>query len=310
VTIVTVKVEASVAGVTAATFTDAAKEVFIDSLMDAMLYVGGLRLQRDWIRILSITDTARRWRTRRRQLDGGDPRILSSSGVDIEYEIQAVTEAMCSSCTNAQATVDSMLEKLADTSVASSMTTTMAASTELSAASMSTMTVTESVVENNTGAPTSAPTVAPGLPQYFFYVFSSVFCLVGVVSGALGYHYRVRGKLAQLSLSSGDDDEDEDSKLERGGEEDVENGGGVDVFSGNAGEEEDEGQLGSERDTTSTGTTTGAGTSTTNISSSSSGGVVIHFVDSTGEKLHKTESSHPHTPTPKKSPKKGRLLLL
>jgi hypothetical protein len=158
--------------------------------MDAMLFVAGLRLHRDWITIVSIVDVVSR---RKKRLLGS--RTLASGGVVIDYEIEAVSESLCSYCTDVTVTLRTMLEQLADDDVASSMTHSMASSLELSDAIVSSMDVTESTVEMNTDTPTQAPTLAPDTMVDYIFIFSAVSLLVGCIGGAATHRYMSAFKL-------------------------------------------------------------------------------------------------------------------
>jgi hypothetical protein len=178
--------------------------------MDAMLFVAGLRLHRDWITIVSIVDVVSR---KKKRLLGS--RTLTSGGVVIGYEIEAVSESLCSDCTDVTATLGTMLEQLANDDVASSMTHSMASSSELSAAVVSSMEVTESTIEMNTDAPTQAATLAPPdtMVEYIF-IFSAVFFLVGCIGGAATYRYVSAFKLkhdTRVLRSPGPPGQSEDS---------------------------------------------------------------------------------------------------
>jgi hypothetical protein len=236
VTVMKIAVSATVqGGVTAASFTEGAQEVFIQSLMDAMLFVAGLRLQREWITIVSIVDVV----SRRKRLLGSRTLQSSGGGVDISYEIEAVSESLCLDCTDAAATLNTMLEKLADDDVATSMTTSMVSSPELSSASVGSMTVTASALEMNTDAPTQSPTVTPAdTTVMYVLIFSAVFLIVLGVGCAAGHHYIQAYKLKHDTRTlrspgppgqSSDDDENDDTEQQHTVSE-IDNGDNINLY--------------------------------------------------------------------------------
>jgi hypothetical protein len=203
VTVVTVSVQTTLSGVTADSFTDEAKDDFKGALVDAMMSVSGIQIRKSWVVIKSVVDVARR-----SLLQGGvglgenqsaTSNAMSSryhhrqlsSGVSVDYDINFVSESVCSSCATANDAADLVQDSLADNAVASTMTNTLSTTSTALASAAVTGTVSEVTdIIVTTPAPSAAPTEEPSMHPGVISAITAA-CLIAVGAAGGFYYYKV-----------------------------------------------------------------------------------------------------------------------